>query len=68
MVEETKEIKLTDEVINKIAIVISIGVAVGFIFLEGYVIENHVHKHNFYAIGRRIFGKIHDNPLENLFK
>ena len=66
--EETKEIKLTDEVINKIAIFISIGVAVGFIFLEGYVIENHVHKHNFSAKGRRIFGKKHDNPLENLFK
>lgn len=68
--EKTKkeDINLSDNLINRISIIISITIALGFIFAEGFIIENIVHKHNFTAHGRRLFGKRHSNPLENLFK
>lgn len=66
--EKTQEKLLTEQAINKISVAISIAIAVAFIFTEGYVIENLIHKHNFKAKGRRLFGDKHENPLESLFK
>ncbi len=66
--EKTKEKVLTDETINRISIVISISIALGFIFTEGFIIENLVQKHNYSSKGRRVFGNRHENPLEFLFK
>ena len=66
--DRTKEIKLTNKAIKHIAIVVSSLIALGFIFIEGYIIENVIHKKDFTADGRRVFGKRYKNPLESLFK
>ena len=66
--DETQEKLLTEEAINRISVVISISIAIGFIFTEGYVIENLIQTHNYTAKGRRVFGDRHDNPLNSLFK
>jgi hypothetical protein len=66
--EKKKVTVLTDETINRISIFISISIALTFIFIEGFIIEHLVHKHNYTANGRRIFGSKHNNPLESLFK
>lgn len=66
--DKKKEKVLTNQTINRISIVISISIALGFIFAEGYIIENLVQKHNYTAKGRRVFGNRHENPLESLFK
>jgi len=66
--ETTNEIKLTDEIINKITIIVSGVIALSFIIIEGVVIDNMIHKYHFSTKGRRVFGHRHDNPLENLFK
>ena len=66
--EKSQEKILTREAIERISVVISIVIAIGFILTEGYVIEHLIHKHKFLAKGRRVFGDKHDNPLESLFK
>lgn len=66
--EKTQEKILTDEAINRISIVISISIALGFIFTEGFIIENLLQKHIYTSKGRRVFGNRHENPLEFLFK
>tara|TARA_X000001036_G_C20673788_1_gene803393 strand:- start:431 stop:1069 length:639 start_codon:yes stop_codon:yes gene_type:complete len=66
--EKKDEKKLTNNTIKHISIVISSLIALGFIFMEGYIIENVIHKHDFTAKGRRVFGTRYKNPLESLFK
>tara|TARA_B100001758_G_scaffold205320_1_gene185551 strand:+ start:7423 stop:8058 length:636 start_codon:yes stop_codon:yes gene_type:complete len=65
--EKTKDIELTKVTIKNISIIVSSVIALAFIFLEGYVIENLIHKHHYSNKGKRVFGYRHDNPLENLF-
>ena len=66
--EKTKDIELTKDTIKNISIIVSSLIALAFIFLEGYVIENLIHKHHYSNKGKRVFGYRHDNPLETLFK
>ena len=66
--EENNEIKLTNEAINYISIIVSSVIALLFILLEGYYIENYIHKETSIKKGIRVFGTRHNNPLETLFK
>ncbi len=67
--ETTQEIKLTNKVIDNISIIISILIASMFILVEGYFIENYIHRKNIIPLkGKRVFGDKHNNPLEILFK
>ena len=68
-VDETKnEIKLTDEAVDHISIIVSSVIALLFILVEGYFIEHYIHKDINSKKGIRVFGKRHNNPLESLFK
>jgi hypothetical protein len=66
--EENNEIKLTNEAIDYISIIVSSAIALLFILLEMHFIENYIHKDTITKKGVRVFGKRHNNPLESLFK
>ena len=66
-VDETKnEIKLTEEAVDHISIIVSSVIALLFILLEGYFIENYIHKETITKKVIRVFGNRHNNPLETL--
>ena len=66
--ETSQEIKLSNEIIDNITIVVSIVIASIFIILEGFFIENYIHKKDIIPIkGKRLFGIRRNNPLEFLF-
>ena len=68
-VDETKnEIRLTNEAVEHISIIVSSTIALFFIIVEGYFIENYIHNETVSNKGIRVFGKRHNNPLESLFK
>ena len=66
--EAKQEIKLTNEVIDNITIIVSIVIASLFIIVEGYIIENFIHKHDIPMKDKRLFGYKHNNPLEFMLK
>ena len=67
--ETNQEIKLTDDVIDNISIIISMLIAIIFILIEGYIIENFIHRDDIIPLkGKRVFGYKHNNPLEIMFK
>lgn len=66
--EAKQEIKLTNEVIDNITIIVSIVIASLFIIVEGYIIENFIHKHDIPMKDKRVFGYKHNNPLEFMLK
>ena len=66
--EKKNEIKLTNEAVDYISIFVSSAIAIFFILIEGYFIENYIHKETIKNKGLRVFGERHNNPLESLFK
>ncbi len=66
--ETNNEIKLTDEAVDHISIIVSSVIALLFILVEGYFIEHFIHKDIISKKGLRVFGIRHNNPLETLFK
>ena len=66
--EKTNEHILTKKTIKLISVIVSTFIALFFILLEGYFIENYLQIHKYDAKGKRVFGKKHNNPLESFFK
>jgi hypothetical protein len=66
--EANNEIKLTNDAVEHISIIVSSAIAIIFILIEGYFIEHYIQKGITNKKGLRVFGKRHHNPLESLFK
>jgi hypothetical protein len=66
--ETTNEIKLTNEAVDHISIVVSSVIALLFIILEGFFIEHYIQNNSITKKGIRVFGKHRNNPLESIFK
>ena len=58
---------LTNKTSKLISVIVSSFIAISFILVEGFFIENYIHKHK-YNFKKRVFGKKRQNPLEILFK
>ena len=66
--EDTNETILREDTIKIISITVSSCIAIFFILIEGYFIENYLQTHKYDTKGKRVFGNKHNNPLETLFK
>jgi len=63
-----KNWKKLDKDEKLIKVPLSISIAIGFVFLEAFIIDNYVHTKQIDAQGKRLFGERFKNPLRNSSK